>query len=202
MRKRTQERILVLVDYLVGLYRSQVTDLDKERLYGNDQLYEDLVKLGFDSKEINMAFELILKEPEKIESRGRAHACACAGENPALEGETSATCQPQEQDILIQADGQYPLQHTPEMVVPFRPVWIFGDKEQIKLSPQLRGELLRLYLDSNLTMEEMFDIVNYAMGMECGEIKVTDLAYLISRVIKESTKVETLLTNKELRVLS
>lgn len=200
MGKRTQERILVLVDYLINLCRSPETNLDRERLYGNDQLYEDLVKLGFDSKEINMAFELILREPEKIESRGLAHACA--GENPALEGETSAPGQPQEQEILIQTDGQYPPQHTPEMEVPFRPVWVFGDREQIKLSPQLRGELLRLYLDSYLTTEEMFEIVNYAMGMDCGEIKVTDLAYLISRVIKESTKVEALLTHKELRMLS
>jgi uncharacterized protein Smg (DUF494 family) len=196
MGKRTQERILVLVDYLISLCRSQETDLDKERLYGDDQLYEDLVKLGFDSKEINMAFELILKEPEKIESRGRAHTSA--GEIPAPEGEISAPSQPQEQEILIQAVGQY----SPQPVVPFRPVWIFGAQEQIKLSPQLRGELLRLYLDSYLTTEEMFEIVNYAMGMDCGEIKVTDLAYLISRVIKESTKVETLLTHKELRMLS
>ena len=79
---------------------------------------------------------------------------------------------------------------------------IFSDQEQIKLSPQLRGELLRLYQDSYLTMEEMFAIVNCAMSMECGEIQVTDLAYIISRVIRESAKVETLLSNKELRMLS
>lgn len=210
MRKRTQERVLALIDYLVELCRSSETDLDMEQLYGNDRFYDDLLKLGFDSTEINMAFALIFKGPEKLESGGER--------NEPVPEVSGAAIHRQEQEIPIPVgkDDPYQPQHTagikgkknPSLslasspTISSRPVWIFGDQEQIKLSPQLRGELLRLYQDSYLTMEEMFAIVNCAMSMECGEIKVTDLAYLISRVIRETTKVETLLSNKELRMLS
>ncbi|HEY8343769.1 MAG TPA: DUF494 family protein [Bacillota bacterium] len=188
MRKRTQERVLALVDYLVELCRSSETDLDMKQLYGNDRFYNDLLKLGFDSAEINMAFALILKGPEKLESGEERNG-------PVREEGPGAAIHRPERERSIPVAASSP-------TVPTRPVWIFSDQEQIKLSPQFRGELFRLYQDSYLTMEEMFAIVNCAMSMECGEIQVTDLAYIISRVIRESTKVETLLSNKESRMLS
>ncbi|HHU50588.1 MAG TPA: DUF494 family protein [Firmicutes bacterium] len=211
MRKRTQERVLALIDYLEELCRSSETDLDMKQLYGNDRFYNDLLKLGFDSAEINMAFALILKGPEKLES-GEERNGPVSKEGPSaaihrqeqerpIPVEKNDTCQPQ-QTAGMTGKKKPSSSLTPSPTVYPRPVWIFSDQEQIKLSPQLRGELLRLYQDSYLTMEEMFAIVNCAMSMECGEIQVTDLAYIISRVIRESAKVETLLSNKELRMLS
>jgi|SRR5690554_448960 len=163
MRKQAQERILAIVDYLL---RSCDTKTQQgfvspdHSLPRVDQLYESLVKLGFNSEEINAALELISKDPEKIR-------------------------------IL-----------PPEQRGGSRPVWVFGKKEQLKLSSRLRGELLRLYQESCLTCEELFEIINCGMQMKPGEVNVADLPYLISKVIKESVKVESILADKDKKILS
>lgn len=148
-----QERVAAIVNYLIR----QSLDPQK-KLNKVEEMIQNLIDLGFETAEIDAAFEILLAEPEK-------------GKDPAPKEEL------------------------------FRPVWIFGQPEEAKLSSRLRGRLLSLYSKSYLSCEEMNEILLCAMKMEKDEVDLIDLGYLLASVIKEEARLEILLPRREERRL-
>jgi uncharacterized protein Smg (DUF494 family) len=57
------QRVLAIISYLVRFYSDRLTENEFE-----ESVVDNLLNEGFKLEEINTAFELILREPERIEN--------------------------------------------------------------------------------------------------------------------------------------